>query len=461
MAVEKGCAFVMLGFETIGSAIVIVYDDGPVLCTDPWINSDAYFGSWGHDFEIPSEQLFSIRKAKNHWFSHGHPDHLNVVSLPELSAGRFLIADHFGGRIERDLLSQGYSVRVLKDFEWVQISPNVKVLCIANANQDSCLLIDVGGTLIINLNDAPDLGWSRFIRQIAKQYDKSFLLTLSSWSGADMANFLKPDGRRLYTAESFRHPIAPRYQAAAAKFGARFVIPFSSFHRYQRSDSVWANELVLQLADYYTGADPKRATILDPFVRVNAVSGEVTSLRPQKKTLEVVQPEAFGDSWSDQLNSDDVKLLAAYFRSKQVLSDHFGFINVRVGGREHTIDLNPQLRMKGITFEVPRSSLMTSIKHEVFDDLLIGNFMKTTLHGVESLYPNFSPIVAKYGDNGGVRSREQLNAYFRHYRARDPVGYWFGWAEKKAESIFRRAVSQDSALFKSAKNFYYGARRLE
>jgi hypothetical protein len=38
-------------FETIGSAIVIAYDDRPVLTTDAWIDGDAYFGSWGLDYE--------------------------------------------------------------------------------------------------------------------------------------------------------------------------------------------------------------------------------------------------------------------------------------------------------------------------------------------------------------------------------------------------------------------------
>jgi hypothetical protein len=103
---------------------------------------------------------------------------------------------------------------------------------------------------------------------------------------------------------------------------------------------------------------------------------------------------------------------------------------------------------------------MTSVEHEVFDDMLIGNFMKTTLHGVESLYPHFSPIVAKYGDNGGAQTRDQLRSYFRHYRSRDPLGYLFAWAEKSGESIFRRAVREDGALFRATKKIYYRTRRV-
>ena len=46
----------MIGFETIGNATITVFDDLPVLTTDPWINGKPYFGSWSHAYEIPSEQ---------------------------------------------------------------------------------------------------------------------------------------------------------------------------------------------------------------------------------------------------------------------------------------------------------------------------------------------------------------------------------------------------------------------
>ena len=104
--------------ETVGNAIVIAYDGRPVLTTDPWIEGDAYFGSWAHNYEIPPAQLQAIRDAQYHWFSHGHPDHLNIASLPMLTRGQFLLSDHYGNRIRRDLTAAGYGVRVLPDREW-------------------------------------------------------------------------------------------------------------------------------------------------------------------------------------------------------------------------------------------------------------------------------------------------------------------------------------------------------
>src|SRR4051812_42269023 len=100
-------------FETTGSAILIAYDDRPVLTTDPWINMDAYFGSWTLDYEISPLQLQAIRNSQFHWFSHGHPDHLNIASLPMLTNGEFLLSNHYGSRIYRDLAASGYKVRVL------------------------------------------------------------------------------------------------------------------------------------------------------------------------------------------------------------------------------------------------------------------------------------------------------------------------------------------------------------
>lgn len=44
-----------LGFDTIGNATVIAYDQGPILATDPWIGGAPYFGSWALAHEIPTE----------------------------------------------------------------------------------------------------------------------------------------------------------------------------------------------------------------------------------------------------------------------------------------------------------------------------------------------------------------------------------------------------------------------
>ena len=281
----------MLGFDSIGSATLIAYDGDPVLTTDAWINDDAYFGSWGHDYSIPPEQKDAIKRAKYHWFSHGHPDHLNIKSLPFLTAGQFLLADHHGGRIKRDLESLGHKVRVLPDREWVQLSQHIKVLSIPNVNQDSILLIDVAGTLVIDVNDSPDYGASYYVRRIAKNYKQVYYCALHGWGGADMVNLFDSEGHKLVEPTERRRPIAPRAQRAAMIYGAHYVIPFSGFHVYQRADSAWANAMIPELTDYQSNARTIGPQMLPAFVRVNAENHEVHAIDPPRNQLSIREPE--------------------------------------------------------------------------------------------------------------------------------------------------------------------------
>ena len=138
----------MLGFETIGNATLIAFDDTPTLVTDPWLSDAAYFGSWGLSFQIPQAQREHIQQCPYVWFSHGHPDHLNGASLPELSSKTILLGDFVGGRIRRELEAQGFRVRVLPDRAWTRLSPRLEVLCITDYFQDSILLLRLGGRLV-------------------------------------------------------------------------------------------------------------------------------------------------------------------------------------------------------------------------------------------------------------------------------------------------------------------------
>jgi hypothetical protein len=443
-------------FETIGSAIVIAYDDRPVLTTDPWIDGEAYCGSWGRDYEIPAPQVQAIRNSQYHWFSHGHPDHLNIASLPMLTKGEFLLSDHYGNRIKRDLTAAGFRVRVLPDRQWIQLSKAVRVYSIANQNQDSLLLIDINGRLVINQNDAPEFGEAFRVRQIAKRFREVYMLQLHGWGGADMLNLFDPSGRQLTSIEDKRRPIAPRSQISARRMGANKVIPFSSFHRYQRADSAWANDLIPELRDYHTGALKNWPEILPAFVKVDCETDEVTPIAPPRSPRTIKEPEEFGDSWSDQLTAEDKKKIHQYFTAREALRKNFGFLEVSAGGSSVTIDLNRAKRDVGIRFECPRNSLMTCIEHELFDDLLIGNFMRTTLFNTQGLYPHFTPYVAKYADNGGAKTMRELRAYFGHYFMRDPVPHALKHFVSGSEMVLRKALPEGSAMFRAAKRIGHG-----
>lgn len=450
-----------LGFDTIGNATVIVYDRGPLLVTDPWFEGSAYFGSWTLSHQIPAEQLDAICSARFCWISHGHPDHLSMASLRQLSGSTILLPDHVGGRIEEAVRADGLSVRVLPDRQWLALSDRVRVCSIADYNQDGVLLIDVGGRLVIDVNDATDRGWRRFVGSTAARYDVSFLLQLGGYGDADMINLFEEDGERLlpWSAER-REPPGAVLEYRARQLGARYVVPFSSMHRYQRRDSLWANEHTAGLDDYARGFTGTSSELLPAFVRYDCRSDQLEEIGPAERRVEPVGPAEVGDDWDEGLDADDLAMLDHYLRSVEHLSGHFAFIGFDVGGVEHRItfdDRRRRQRLPALTFHAPRRSLMTAVEHEIFDDLLIGNFVRTTVHGTRDrrpLYPHFTPYVCKYADNGRARTRDELRDYFGEYRRRAPLDYFRHRIERGAVAKVRDLVPDGSAVHRGLRRAY-------
>ena len=130
----------MIGFETIGNATVTVFDDKPLLSTDPWVYGNPYFGSWGHKYTIPSEQLDNIKNSKFLFLSHGHPDHVDPESFKLFENKTLLVGDHYGDRMYNDL-KEKYNCIKLKSNSWFEISKNIRIKSFADWNQDSSILI--------------------------------------------------------------------------------------------------------------------------------------------------------------------------------------------------------------------------------------------------------------------------------------------------------------------------------
>lgn len=451
-----------LGFETIGNATVVVHDREPVLVTDPWIEGSAYFGSWGLSHPVPPSQLASIRAAPTVWFSHGHPDHLNPASLPRFRDTRILLPDHVGGRIADDLTRDGYHVEVLRDATWTRISDRVRVLCIADEGQDAVLLVDVGGELVVNLNDAQDRGWGSLVKRVIKAFPRSFLLRLSGFGDADMINFVDDDGQPIPSVAQLRREGGFEVGADVARmtetFGATHFVPFSSFHRYQRTDSAWANEWTTPVEEYTSGFESERVTLLPAFVRYDVATGSWEAIDPPPAPDVVFAPEEFGDDWSEALTGDDLVVLRRYFTAVERLAHHLDRIVFRVGDTEQAVELGGRDTGRSVTFAAPRASLMRAVEWEIFDDLLIGNYMTTTLHGPwpsSKLYPGFTPWVTKYADNGRARTDAELRAYFAEYRRRLGLTTWLRSSlEQRAKDAVRVRLSADSAVYQRARDVY-------
>ena len=448
----------MKGVSTIGNATLIAYDKDPIIATDPWFgDSDpAYFGSWVSSHIFPNNFFQDVLKSKYIWLSHGHPDHINPASMEKLIGKKILLPDHVGSRICKGLLSKNFEVEILPDRKWINLSENIKILCITTVIQDAILLLDVNGRLFINLNDAGTKHCTRYIRDIVKTYENSYLLVLSGFGDADMINCYSETGDFLIPPAKKNLKVGEQLGIQAASLGVNNVIPFSSLHQYQRSDSIWANDYITPLSSY-RDSFPKNLNFIPAFSSVDCSTGEFEPINPKRNILDVKAPEVYGDNWSDELSKLDIEKIDSYFRRKERIKKIISFINFKVGGKDNFFKFNVSSK-KGITFEVPRTSLMNSIKYEIFDDLLIGNFMKTTFHNMESLYEeDFVLFLTKYSDNGRAETETELNEYFKVYKERAGREFLYETFLDKSKNIFNRLVSTDrsSFIYRQAKKIFY------
>lgn len=453
--------FMNLGFETIGNAVLVFHDGKPVLVTDPWLTGGAYFGSWQLSHEIPEQVMQGILASEYVWISHGHPDHLSSRSLEMLAGKKFLLPDHVGGLIATGLRERGLTVEVMRDRKWYQLSKNIRALSIADYNQDAILLVDIGGVLVCDFNDAADHGWGGFVRRTIRGYQTSFLLCLTGYGDTDMINIWRDDGSFVEPRAARRRPVGRTISRLTHAWGTRYFIPFSSMHIYGRADSAWASKYRTDLADYTIGFQSNTSELLPAFVRYDVGRGSWEPLNPKQRIVEPKPPEEFGDDWSSELDADDTRKLSNYFGSVPCLADYLDFINIRCGGKDHAIELAANGFRRGITFEAPRNSLMTAVENEIFDDMLIGNFMKTVLHGEFHslpLYPYIGQYLTKFADNGRAKTKDEVRSYLAEYRSRAPLAYLRHRLERAAIQAIRFRLQQDTLPYRVAAATYHRLR---
>jgi len=173
---------------------------------------------------------------------------------------------------------------------------------------------------------------------------------------ADMINFRDEEGRlalpiNLLEKQSLRRQI----RSELSMFGTTGFVPFSSMHRYQRKDSIWAQEHVVPPPQYrsisrklMTAPPEGGGEVFPAFIRYCCKSDAFEELRPCPTTPVVYEPEHFGDNWADELDKDDAQDAARYFKAVEHLRRAYDFVNLRVGGRVNFLLGEFSLRCKNL-----------------------------------------------------------------------------------------------------------------
>lgn len=426
--------------ETLGNAMLQVRrGTAPVLVTDPWLVGRAYFGSWAHDKPLSEEQVAAAAASPFVWISHGHPDHLHHESLELIPKGaRFMLPDHYSPEIADGLRADGREVEVLRYKQWVELEPGLRVQCLQNANQDAMLLIEADGVLVINKNDAPTSGLAGYLRRLARDYRRVYLASLCAID-ADMLNIVDASGERVVGPPDERKPGAIWDVAdLCARIGADVYLSSSSQHMYVRADSAWANPYRITFEDVRRHWNTDAVLPVEPYVSVDLESGAITRNHPSGETdWSQLESGTAEDDWDAPLSEEEWASLEAFFGKFELLAESMDFVRFTVGGETREFTLRdsagtPEHERVGVRFHVPRNSLLEAVKWGYFDDLLIGNFMRTELFNME-LYPNFTPIVAKLGGNAKVFDRAALERFEEHHRRLDPAA----WRAERLEQGWR------------------------
>jgi hypothetical protein len=240
---ESRAAAPSLMLRTLGHACLAVYREGddPLLITDPWLVGSVYWRSWWLQNYPTAEELDWLSNSGRVYITHEHPDHFHMPTIRRLGNSPLYLFPALAEQGYLDYMGRhGYRAEAVTPLQWHAIGAGVSILSIPVWNDDSLLLIDTPGALILNFNDAkPPPPVIKAIRRAADRIGKPRIV-LCSYSPASCINSFIDDAGivslkapRRYVEEVCR---------LCERLAADFYLPFASQAVFERPDSRWANE---------------------------------------------------------------------------------------------------------------------------------------------------------------------------------------------------------------------------
>ena len=192
-----------------------IFKNGEIsLLCDPWLQGTCFNEGWS--LVSPSPEI-NWEKINYIWFSHEHPDHFHPQSIkliPEKFRSKICIIyqETRDKKILQWCKKEKFKVLELKEYEWVELSKNLRVKNGKMPNGDSWLLIDDGKTRFLNFNDC-EIKDRRFGKHLQKKIGPVDVLatqfSYASWVGdrrEDRAECAKEKLSDLYRQESMFKP---------------------------------------------------------------------------------------------------------------------------------------------------------------------------------------------------------------------------------------------------------------
>ncbi len=229
----------------IGHAAILIEAQGISILSDPWWQGPCFGAQW---WLHPSAYLAPVeaRAPDFIYVSHGHSDHLHHATLRRLpKSAKVLVSDALD--IAGPIGDLGFDVVQVSARSPVEIAPGVKIEITPTLGGDTYMVIDDGGEICFNFNDAvhaaPDAYQARCIDDLLSRYRAPDYLFCGYGTASHFPNcYVVPGMDAPATAIRRQGHFNRVWARIAAATGARFAFPFAADLAFFDDDLMWANE---------------------------------------------------------------------------------------------------------------------------------------------------------------------------------------------------------------------------
>jgi len=227
----------------LGHAAIMLEAGGTRILMDPWLTDPTYYGTWWH-FPPLELGVRDLPRLDYLYISHEHPDHFDPPTLAQLDKDIHVVIPRFKKRRLYDTLAhlgfrQITELAYEEPFACGAQGPTVHLIRPDRPWDDSAILLQHGGTTVMNVNDC--------------HLDEATLGRLGREHAIDLA-FLTFTGASWYPG-CFDFPLASKIERAlyskrshleefvhwAQLLNTRRVVPAAGNHAFLAEDQLFLN----------------------------------------------------------------------------------------------------------------------------------------------------------------------------------------------------------------------------